>query len=454
VQRAALVAGSAGYVLPRDTLLTDDRGVYRAFGLAPGEYVVAAVPDRGRNGVERLADAEIDAAFERLRTRSRSIPGATGAVAPPAANSEYAPVFYPGTAIAAEATPLRVDVGEERRGVDFVVDLVPAVTIRGQVTTSDGSPLTDVLLWLAVVGPPLPNSEDMSSRIAPASRGGFSFTNVPPGRYVLTAVASARPAGQEGSGASQPRWAQSTFDVRRDDLSGVSLTLRPAVSLGGRIAFERTTLVPPADLTTLRVGLRDVDAPPLRPVPLVDGIAADGSAPQPAAVRADGTFEIGGIVPGRFVVTTTVPRAAGSTGWWLKSAKTGDRDLLDDPIEISDRAPGLPEVIVTFSDRHSELTGTLQTSGGQAASEFFVIVFPTERRWWGASSRRVRATRPASDGRFSVIDLPAGDYLIAALTDVEPDEWKRAEFLGQLVRGGVKVTIRDGERTVQDLRLR
>jgi len=62
--------------------------------------------------------------------------------------------------------------------------------------------------------------------------------------------------------------------------------------------------------------------------------------------------------------------------------------------------------------------------------------------------------RPASDGRFSVADLPAGDYLIAALTDVEPDEWKRAEFLGQLVAAGVKVTIRDGERTVQDLRLR
>ena len=71
VQRAALVAGSAGYVLPRETLLTDDRGVYRAFGLAPGEYVVAAVPDRGRSAVERLADAEVDAAFERLRTRSR-----------------------------------------------------------------------------------------------------------------------------------------------------------------------------------------------------------------------------------------------------------------------------------------------------------------------------------------------------------------------------------------------
>ena len=66
----------------------------------------------------------------------------------PAANSEYAPIFYPGTAIAADATPIRVDAGDERRGVDFVVDLVPAVTIRGQVATSDGSPLTDVLLWL------------------------------------------------------------------------------------------------------------------------------------------------------------------------------------------------------------------------------------------------------------------------------------------------------------------
>jgi hypothetical protein len=453
VQRAALVGGSSGYLPISETLMTDDRGMYRAFGLEPGEYVVAGAPSRGRSAVERLAEAEIDATLERLRTRARSSVPATPAAAPPA-TAEFAPVFYPGTAVAAEAMPIRVAAGEERRGVDFVVDLEPAVTIRGQVATIDGSPLTNVTLWLAVVGPPVPNIEDMSARVGPASSGAFSFTNVPPGRYILTGVASARPAAESGSGAPQPRWAQTTFDVRRDDLSGVSLTLRPALSLPGRIEFERATLAPPTDLTTLRVGLRAVNAPPLRPVPLIDGMAADGSTPQPASVRADGRFEIAGIMPGRFTVTSTVPRPAGPSGWWLKGAKAGDRDLLDDPIEVSESSTALPEVVVTFTDRHSELAGSLQTAAGQPASEFFVIVFPTERRWWAAGSRRVRATRPASDGRFSLLDLPAGEYLVAALTDVEPDEWKSPAFLEQLVGAAVKVTIRDGERTVQDLRLR
>jgi uncharacterized protein (DUF2141 family) len=134
---------------------------------------------------------------------------------------------------------------------------------------------------------------------------------------------------------------------------------------------------------------------------------------------------------------------------------TGTRDLLDDPLEVSAATSALPDaVVVTFSDRHPELTGTLQSAAGQPASEFFVIVFPTERRWWAPGSRRVRATRPASDGRFSVLDLPAGDYFVAALTDVEADEWKSATFLDQLIGAAVKVTIRDGERTFQDLRLR
>ena len=454
VQRAALVGGSSGYLPVSETLMTDDRGVYRAFGLAPGEYVVAGAPSRGRSAVERLAEAEIDAALDRLRTRARpAAPPSMPAPAPPA-TAEFAPVFYPGTAIAAEAATIRVKAGEERNGVDFVVDLVPAVTIRGQVAAVDGSPLTSVTLWLVVIGPPVPNIEDLSTRVAPASSGAFSFTNVPPGRYILTAVASARPPGQTGSDPSQPRWAQTTFEVRRDDVNGLSLTLRPALSLPGRIEFERGTLAPPADLTTLRVGLRAVGAPPLRPVPLIDGMAADGGTPMPASVRADGTFEIAGIVPGRFTVTSTVPRPTGPSGWWLKSAKSGDRDLLDDPIGVSENTTALPEVVVAFSDRHAELSGSLQTAAGQPASEFFVIVFPTERRWWGAGSRRVRATRPASDGRFAVTGLPAGEYFIAALTDVEPDEWQQASFLSDLVRAAVRVTIRDGERTVQDVRIR
>jgi hypothetical protein len=454
IQRASLVASSGGYVSLSETLHTDDRGVYRAFGLQPGSYVVAATPERGRGGVERHTDAEVDATLQRIRQRgSRPAPTAAAPAPLPAATADYAPVFYPGTAIAADAAAVTVAAGEERRGIDFVVDLQPSVNVRGLIATIDGSALPDVYLMMIVTGPPLPVFDEFATNIRAAARGAFSFTNVPPGRYLLSAVA--RAAAPAESSGPQPRWGQVLVDVRGDDLTGVAITLRPALSLTGRVEFEASKLAPPADRATMRVGLTKVNAGPLNPVPYVDGISADGGPPPPATVGADGAFTLSGIVPGTYSVTSSVPRAMGPSGWWLKSAMTGTRDLLDDPLEVSAATSALPDaVVVTFSDRHPELTGTLQSAAGQPASEFFVIVFPTERRWWAPGSRRVRATRPASDGRFSVLDLPAGDYFVAALTDVEADEWKSATFLDQLIGAAVKVTIRDGERTFQDLRLR
>jgi hypothetical protein len=73
--------------------------------------------------------------------------------------------------------------------------------------------------------------------------------------------------------------------------------------------------------------------------------------------------------------------------------------------------------------------------------------------FWTPESRRVKSARPATDGRFTVTDLPPGDYLIAALTDVDPDEWQTPAFLDQLVPAAIKVTIAPGARVTQDIRI-
>jgi len=69
-------------------------------------------------------------------------------------------------------------------------------------------------------------------------------------------------------------------------------------------------------------------------------------------------------------------------------------------------------------------------------------------------SRRVRSLRPATDGGFSLKGLPAGDYYIAALTDVEPGEWYDPAFLAKLIATSAKVTVKDGAKTVQDLMIK
>ena len=80
-------------------------------------------------------------------------------------------------------------------------------------------------------------------------------------------------------------------------------------------------------------------------------------------------------------------------------------------------------------------------------------MFSTDERTWFAQSRAIAQTRPANDGVFSVRGLPAGEYFLAALTDVERDEWFDPAFLRQLVPAAMKVTLADGEKKTQDIRI-
>jgi len=62
-------------------------------------------------------------------------------------------------------------------------------------------------------------------------------------------------------------------------------------------------------------------------------------------------------------------------------------------------------------------------------------------------------TRPATDGTFDIRGLPPGDYLLGALTDLEPGEWHDPTMLDQLSKWAIKVTLREGQTTRQDIRI-
>src|SRR5205809_634375 len=82
-----------------------------------------------------------------------------------------------------------------------------------------------------------------------------------------------------------------------------------------------------------------------------------------------------------------------------------------------------------------------------AAADYYVLVFPTERKYWTPGTRRIVMARPGTDGAFTATGLAAGDYYVAALTDLEPGEWNDTQLLDQLVGSAVKVMLRTGEIT-------
>jgi hypothetical protein len=241
-------------------------------------------------------------------------------------------------------------------------------------------------------------------------------------------------------------WAMREIHVAGADVTGIALALERPLVLSGRIVFEGHSIERPKDLARLTVGLFLPDVLS-RPGTAVETIAAA----RPAFVNPDETFTLGNLVPGRYRFFVAGP-GIDNAGWWPKSAMLDGHDLLDGDVEI---APGmnLAGVVVTLTDRRSELSGSLQTSDGAPASDVFVIAYSAERRDWSPHARRVRAVRPGDDGHYTVKDLPAGAYLVAAVTDIDEGEWQEPAFLEQLVPASVAVSIAEGERKVLHLQI-
>jgi hypothetical protein len=189
------------------------------------------------------------------------------------------------------------------------------------------------------------------------------------------------------------------------------------------------------------------------------------------AVQSDagGRFTIAGVSPGRYTLSATVlapgqttpdgglgrgGRGAQATnsGWTLKSAVVDGLDILDFPVDVGPNQ-NLSNVLVTFTNRTQELSGTIQDAAGRPTSDFTIIVFATDNRYWLPQSRRIASARPGTDGRFLVRGLPAGDYRLTAVTDVEPGEWYDPAFLSQVGASSIPVSLVEGDRKVQDIRL-
>jgi hypothetical protein len=62
--------------------------------------------------------------------------------------------------------------------------------------------------------------------------------------------------------------------------------------------------------------------------------------------------------------------------------------------------------------------------------------------------------RPASDGKFRVGQLLAGEYHMAALSRFDPANLYDAAFLEQVAAASFTITLAAGEKKVQDIKIK
>jgi hypothetical protein len=127
--------------------------------------------------------------------------------------------------------------------------------------------------------------------------------------------------------------------------------------------------------------------------------------------------------------------------------------------DVSDAAFDVPPgedvsgIVVTFTDRPSELSGHVLDAAGRPVGNFPIVVFSTDRTNWTLASRRVQLLRPSTDGKYTANGLPPGEYYICAVTEADENTLYDPSFLEILVPGAFKLTLGDGEKKVQDLRI-
>jgi len=455
------MAGGRRRLAPSGSTTTDDRGVYRLANLAPGEYFVV-MPSTTTSVATSTAAwytqarAEAGSSTELLRSLMESrapLPSTSGlrvgehmvsasslrSSTSPSVTADgrlevYRTLYHPSAVTIGDAIAVRVESGEERQGVDLRLVLEPAFAVSGEVIGLDGPAVRiGVRLIPADVENFVTEAGFETAETSTDGNGRFALLGVPPGQYMVDVlrVPRATPGPRPEAPEAPTLWARQPVSVGDRDVAGLSLQLREGARVLGRLEFEGTAAAPgPEAIARVMVDLSPAGGQWL----------AVGSAPSRAA--GDGTFRTGGYPPGRYFIAASGPISDG-VGWSVRSAMLGGRDLIDQPLALG--GDDVRGVVITFTDRISALSGTVQLTTDD--DEALVAVFPADFRAWiadGMPARRSGTILTHTQGQFSFDGLRPGSYLAVAVPAGTALDLQDPAIVAQLSRLGTRVEVLEG----------
>ena len=488
VLRREYVAGRRRLTLGA-TDTTDDRGQYRIGSLEAGDYVVAlpmiqrqsmdamfggireGMPMGGGGGGGMMMAVRVEATASAASAGAPMIMTSSldGTVPPAGTTAEGLPLtyqteFYSGAVAAARATPVTLTHGEERTGLDFTIAPVRALSVSGTAIGAEG-PMANVQLQLFPA-----DADELVSPIETATAntdgdGNFTFAMVPTGAYSLRAIRQARGGGESfsftsvqgtqaiairqtaverpGGAAPLPEaptlWADMNVGVGTRDVTDLALNLRPGLTVSGSVVFQGAATQPtPEQRSSLFISLEPADGRTAGITNMVRG-----------RVDTSGNFTTTGVPTGKYIL-----RVSGAPqGWSLRDASHGGKDITSVAIELDgESATG---VMLAFTDKPTELSGTVRDASGNADARATVLVFPADPAGWvdtGSQPRRLRQVRAGQDGAYKINGLPAGDYYVVAVDDESTTaSWQDPAYLGGMARNATQVRLTEGDIKTQAL---
>ena len=389
--RALMIRDSSGrqptLAVPSTTRLTDDRGVYRIFGLAPGTYVVLA--------------------------GGRGFSGSGGATA----YDNDAPTFAPSST-RDTAEEISLAAGDERT-VDIRYRGTGGHAVSGNVTV----PAKADAPWININLDRVVKSalDFRMSTFQRAGVKGFDVKGVADGDYFIWA---------EYDGGSGERLLSETkrITVKGADVSGIELVVKPLASVAGVVMLEPSTIPECKDkrrpvFEETLVSIQRNQAHPFNNSPRVSADAA-------------GRFQFRNLTEGQYNIDlrTLAPF------WYLRlltlpgpnDAKDLARNLL--VLTSGERVIG---VKATLAEGAASIRGQVELPEDRRSGRIVFYVMPAEKEKADDVLRFFAAT-VADDGSFTLDHLPPGRYWTIAKIGSEDT----TASLRQPASAGARVKLR------------
>ena len=377
---------------------TDDRGVYRIYGLAPGNYKVSVGQASSAGGAV-------------------SIMGIGG--------SQYLKTFYPGVQDEAKATIIDIKEGTEVKDVDISVGKPDSgFSVSGRVVDSDsGNPVPNLFIGHSSVNE---SNQQMSGMGFTGNQtdtsGRFRLEGLRPGRYAVYTLG----VGQTNSYYSEPV----QFDISDGDVSGIEIKVRRGATISGVAVIENNSDPAVAKL--------------LQTVSLYAYVEQKG-LPVPSygqsQIGPDGSFHFDGLAPGKARIGIGGFPAAPKG---LTLVKT-ELDLVEQPegIEVTAGAQ-INGVRLVFAYGSGSIRGEVKVEGGSLQEGMKLRVWVRSPE--GESRRFNRRVDCDARLHFLVENIPPGNYELIVSRGMAPGSGTN---LGELLKQSV--TVSNGAETTVTL---
>jgi protocatechuate 3,4-dioxygenase beta subunit len=343
---------------------TDDRGVYRIYGLGPGTYKVSV---------------------------GQATPGGGGANILGMGGSQYAKTFYPGVTEESKATVIEIAEGAEVANIDITLGKPDrGFSASGRVVDAEsGNAVASAYIGYRSLSAANQQTGGMSfTGIQTDANGKFRLDGMQPGHYSAFVMAM----GQDNSSYSDP----APFDVSDGDVTGIEIKVRRGATIEG-VAVIENNMDPAA-------------AALLQSVSLFAYVADAKSTNAPSfsfgKINPDGSFQLAGLAPGKAQVGMqgfpTPPKG-------LQLVRT-ELEGLPQP-EGLDVAAGahITGVRLVFAYGTGKIRGEVKTEGGvlPEGTGFRLSINATAS---GAQSNRFLDVD--ARGHFASSDIPPGTYVL------------------------------------------